>query len=240
MDTVVKVCKKHGELSIENTYLLKIKSGNKIRMCSICKKGYRTDWGKRNPEKVKVAQEKAKEQRLIELANGTLQKNCHRHGELHISKIRVDARGTRICRLCGNEDKIKSKKKVDPTNEKYKAWLYSDRERVQRYRKQDSPNRRKRQNRSYHRLKVTNPEKHKMKQKQKNVYSRKYCKRLDDSYINSLLRTFRTGGRKNKFYLYLKGASFPKELIDLVKEQIKLRRKLRGKNVKNNNNESST
>jgi len=237
---IIKVCKKHGELGIENTYLFKIKSGNQIRMCLICKKGYKNDWAKLNPEKLKIAQQKKKEGRLQELNNGTLKKICPRHGDLPISKIRIDARGTRVCRLCSNEDKIKSKKKVDPNGEKYKKWLYSDRERVQRYRKQDNPNRLKRQMKAYYRRKENDPVKHRMKARQRLDFGIKSRERLYDSYIINLLRTIRTGGKNNRFYHYLKGASFPKEMIDIVKAQIILKRKLRRKNVRDKNNQRSS
>jgi len=232
---IIKVCKKHGELGIENTYLLKTKSGNQIRMCLICKKGYKNDWAKLNPEKLKIAQQKKKLKRLKELENGTLKKICNRHGDLPISKIRVDARGTRVCRLCSNEDKVKSKKKVDPNGEKYKKWLYSDRERVQRYYKQDKHNKLKRQMKAYYRIKENDPVKYRMKERQKLNCAMKSRERLDDRYIVTLLRTIRAGGRKNRFYYYLKDANFPKEIIDVVKAQIKLRRKLRSKNVRDKN-----
>jgi hypothetical protein len=238
--TIVKTCKKHGELTIENTYLLKTKLGNKIRMCSICKRGYKNDWSKLNPEKVIISQEKKKAKRLIELKNGDLKKVCSRHGELHISKIRVDSRGTKVCRLCSNEDKLKSKRKVDPDGERYKKWLYSDRARVQRYYAQDKPKKLKRQMKAYYKMKENNPEKYKMKERQKLDCAIKSRERLDDSYITNLLRTIRTGGRKNRFYHYLKGATFPKEMLDTVKVQIKLRRKLRGKNGKNHDNERAS
>ena len=164
---IVKVCKKHGELKIEDTYQLKTKIGTLIRMCSICKKGYRNDWAKLNPEKVKIMGQNAKIKSLNELANGTLKKTCPRHGELLVSHIRIDARGSKICRLCSNEIKRKSIKKVDPTGEKYRKWLYSDRERVQRYYANDYPKKLKRQMKAYYKIKENDPEKYKMKERQK-------------------------------------------------------------------------
>ena len=66
----IKICKKHGELEDKDTYLMKTSSGNLIKMCSICKRGYKNDWAKLNPDKVKISQLKKREKRLKELENG--------------------------------------------------------------------------------------------------------------------------------------------------------------------------
>lgn len=232
---IVKVCKKHGELTEENTYFQKTKSGNKIRMCSICKKGYRCDWAKLNPEKVKVSQIKMRENRLKELENGTLKKTCKKHGELPIDRIRIDARGTKICRYCSNEQSYSSH-----DNPKYKArqkeWYHSDIDRKRRYAKNDNPKRKIRQKRYYHELKIKDPEKHKEQELKKKKWAREGCKKLNDGYVNGLLRTIRTGGKKNIKYEFLSGVTIPKEITELKKVQILLNRELRKQRKLKNGN----
>ena len=227
-DGIVKICKKHGKLTIENTYLLKTKSLKMIRMCYICKKSYRYDWGKLNPEKLQERYKRNLEINSKKLLDGTLTRKCKTHGDLPIEKIRVNSRGETVCRICCNLSKKRQRLK-DPEGfkEKYNKWLYSDRERVQRYYKNDKPKRRIRQNKAYHRRKLNDPIKHLEKQKMKEVNAINARKRLDDSYINSLLKTFRKGGINNKFYHYFSGAKFPKQFIDFYKEQIKIKRKLK-------------
>ena len=100
----IKICKKHGELEDKDTYLMKTSSGNLIKMCSICKRGYKNDWAKLNPDKVKISQLKKREKRLKELENGTLKKICKTHGELTIDRIRIDTRGSLICKICDSEN----------------------------------------------------------------------------------------------------------------------------------------
>jgi len=229
MSEIVKICKKHGELTIEHTYLLKTKVGNLIRMCSICKKGYRNDWAKLNPEKVKISQVKTKEKRFNELQKGTLKMNCRVHGGIPIDRIRIDARGTRICRICSNEQSYNSHEKNPNYKENQKVWYHSDIERKRRYAENDRPKRKIRQRRYYHELKVKDPEKHQYKESLRRKAHRKSVKNLSDYYVKSLLKTIRSGGRKNRFYHYLSGAVFPQYLIDLVKNQIKLKRKLKEK-----------
>ena len=225
MTNIVKICKKHGELTIENTYTIKPKT-KKIILCFICIKENKREWKKNNADRIKLSQEKTKAKRLQELENGTLKKICKTHGDLSIEKIRIDARGTKICRLCSNETKVKSVKKVDPTGEKYRAWLYSDRERVQRYRKNDYPKRVIRQRNRYHRKKH-DPEWIENKLSLQRKYSSKDRLNLSDRYINSQLKIIRSGGKNNRFYKYLSGAEFPKEIIDLKRIQINIKRKIK-------------
>lgn len=222
----VKTCKKHGELEEKDTYLMKKKCGTMIRMCSICKRGYRTDWDKRNPEKVKLRQEKNRKKRIQDLNIGVIKKNCKKHGDLPIDEIRVDSRGSTICKKCHNEVKRKSKKKVDPDNERYRKWLYSDMERVYRYRDNDYEKRKIRQRKSYHRNKVRKDWiQHRLEIQRKNALVKR--NELSDTYIRTLIKTFRYGGIKNRYYKYFSGMNVSPDVIELKRSMIKLKRKIR-------------
>ncbi len=226
---IVKVCKKHGELSLEQTYRTYTKKADRWNvLCLLCKKEYRNDWAKRYPEKVVQSRVKMRENRLLELKKGILKKICKQHGELPIEKIRVDARGTKVCRYCSNEQANKAH-----ANPEYKKrareWLYSDPERVRRYRTQDIKNRNKRNIRRYHRIKATDPEKHKLIEAKKRELALKGREALNDGYVAGLLRTRRSGkcGSVNYQYEYLAGWEVPKEIIEIKKMVIKIRREIK-------------
>ncbi len=232
---VTKICKKHGELKEKDTYSVTSKQGTLITLCSICKKGYRNDWAKLNPDKVKLSQIKKREKRLEELKKGTLKKNCKVHGDLPIEKIRVDARGTRICRICSNEQAYKSHKNNPNYKENQKKWYHSDIDRKKRYAENDKPKRRIRQRRYYHELKITDPEKHQYLESIRRKAARRASKNLDDSYVKRLLKTIRSGGKKNRQYQFLSGIEIPQEIVEIKKLQIKLNRELRKQRKKNGN-----
>jgi hypothetical protein len=228
MSEIVKICKKHGELTIDNTYLQFTKNKNKqCRMCLICKKGYRNNWSKLNPDKLIRAQAIKKTKRLKEAEDGILSYLCKTHGQIPIDRIRIDARGTKICRICSNLQK-QNQRDRDPEGykKKYHEWLYSDRTRVQRYRKQDQPNRQKRQVKSYHRMKIVDPVNFKRKERLKLDNAIKYRKNLTDSYVKSQLKDFRVQHNK---VLYRKSLNIeiPKELIEAKKELMRFKRKLK-------------
>lgn len=233
MRDIIKVCKKHGELSVSQTYIMLTKNKNKCVMCLICKKGYRRDWAKLNPEKVKLRQDRIREQRLGELKDGTLKKKCPKCGDLPIEKIRVDARGTLVCRPCSNLIKRKSIAKVDPNLERYRLWLYSDRERVKRYRQNDKPKRRIRQIKAYHRMKIEDPVNHRRKEAIKLKSAIKYRKELRDNYVKTILMDIRTGSRENLTRFRLDRKMISQELIELKKIQLLLKRKIKDVNKNN-------
>ena len=234
MTEIVKFCKKHGELEEKDTYFLKSKLGKMTRMCSICKRGYRNDWAKLNPEKVKLSQEKNRLKRLEELAKGTLTKICKRHGALPIEKIRIDVRGTRVCKLCDGEN-TKSYKNKDPDKYRKRAieWLHSDPERKRRYREKDKPKRRIRQSRLYAKWRKI-PEKNKRMRDQSEKSRKKAIANLSDSYVSSLIKDIKRGHNTRVERVYLKNVEIPREIIEVRKLQIKINRELRKQRKQNN------
>lgn len=231
-----KVCKKHGELSVDQTYLLKRKRTALIRMCLICKKGYKNDWKEKNPEKLKLSQEKLRISRLEELKNGSLNFICKVHGKLPTNRIRVNARGTIICRDCANIIKEKSIKNDPDYKEKKRKWLYSDRERVVRYRKQDIPNRVKRNRKRYFKLKEDDPVKFRNMQLEKMKSMKKKVEELDKGYIEHLIRSKSFGSKKNRQYEYYNSGIIPDDLIELKRLEIKLKREIRkNRRIENGN-----
>jgi hypothetical protein len=158
---------------------------------------------------------------------GELKKICKKHGEIPSEKIRVDVRGTKICKICDAENAKKYKNK-DPVayREKYRKWFYSDRERVMRYWKNDYEKRKIRQVKAYHRTKIMNPEKHREKELKKNEYHRKASDRLDDYYVRGLLKDCRIQVDKKRTRERLVNDDIPDEIVQLKKIQLKINRAL--------------
>lgn len=228
MSEVVKVCKKHGELKESDTYLLKnSKSGNLIRLCSICKKGYRNNWSKLNPDKVKLSQIKMRNKRLEELENGTLKKICKRHGELPLSKISINARGALVCRLCGIENKNKViQKDPDKFKKRVRDWYHSNLDRKKRYAENDKLKKRIRQKRLYQKWKKI-PEKKDRMDKQAKESRDRARENLSDSYLRSLIKNFRQGGKNNLTRVYLKDVEVPPEILEIKRLAVKINREKR-------------
>lgn len=238
MSDIVKICKKHGELTLEQTYEMFRKKYNKsYLMCCICKKGYRNDWAKLNPEKVKSSQEKKRQKRLHELSEGRLTKHCKRHGDIPIEKIRVDTRGTKICRLCDVENKrALIKRNPEKFKKRVAAWLHSDPERKRRYRENDKPKRRIRQRRLYKKW-MQIPEKKKRIGEQSEKSRKKSVQNLSDAYIKAQIRNYRRGRYKGPNFesQYLADIVIPNEVIELKRQIIKLSREIRKRRNKDGN-----
>lgn len=147
MNEIVKVCAYHGELTANKTYIRKI-SNKQYFYCKKCLQ--QNSWRKRNPEKDRNNIQKRKEKYLIQLQDKPLVKICINHGNIPIDRIRINSRGELVCRICVNEQRKKSRDNDPNHKEKVHKWLYSDRERINKYRKQDKPNRLKRQKKRWH------------------------------------------------------------------------------------------
>ena len=226
MNGVVKSCKKHGDLTVENTYLMNTKSGNQIRMCSICKRGYRNDWAKLNPEKVKLLQIKKRETRLKELEDGTLKKNCKKHGELPVEKIRIDVRGTRVCKLCDAESVKKSRNSNKEVYlKKCKEWRKKNPDKMKKYEINYKPRRKETAKALYQKWRSDPVQREKI-HKWNRKSGKKAIKELSDAYIKGLVKTYRRGGKKNRLYHYMK-VDVPQEIIELKRMQVKLNREIR-------------
>jgi len=226
-DDIIKICKKHGGLTVENTYLINSKSGNTARACSICRKGYKKDWQKRNPEKYKKWGSERKYSALKELENGNVKKNCKKHGDIPLDRIRIDTRGTLICKICDNENKKNSvnKNKIEYIK-KCREWRKRNPEKLKQYALNYKP-KRKPTDKAIYKNKKNNPLLNKKMLEQQRKSAQKARDSLSDAYVRSQIRVYQRGGKNNQTRFYMKGIQIPQEIIELRKIQIKLNRELR-------------
>lgn len=228
MSEIVKTCRKHGGLQIDDTYLMKTKVGNLIRMCILCKRGYRNDWAKLNPEKVKISQIKKRIKRIKELDEGILSKNCKRHGSIPIDKIRIDTRGTHVCKLCDAENGKKFRDSHKETrSKKCKEWRIKNPDKMKKCAINYKP-RRKETTAALRKRWMADPVQREKIHNWQRKSGKKAIEDLSDAYIKGLVRSYRTGGKKNRFYLYMK-VDVPQEIIEIKRAQVKLNRAIKRK-----------
>jgi hypothetical protein len=232
---IVKVCKKHGELTIDNTYQVKTQYGIIILMCSICKKGYRRDWAKLNPEKVKLREERKKLIRIEEFKSGTIKKKCKRHGDIPIEKMRIDTRGTIVCKLCDAENAAKLRDKDNELHlKKCKEWRKKNPDKMKKY-GENYKKRRKVTSKALYQRWMKDPVQKEKIGAWKKKSQHKAVKEMSDAYVRSLAKTYRVGGKKNRHYEYLK-IDIPQEIIELRRMQLKINRELRKQRKLKNGN----
>jgi len=207
-----KTCRKHGVLKPEDTYCYRSSS---YIGCKLCKNGYK-NWAVNNPDKKKAAEVKKRTERLAEQAAGTLKLHCPKHGDIPCEKIRIDSRGTKICRQCSNEICAKSHSRPE-YKKRAREWLHSDPARKRRYRLNDYTKRRIRQRRRYHEIRK-NPELNAKLRIKERKNATKGRERLNNHYIRILL----SGSR----YAWPYG-DIPQDVIDLKKASVLLVREIR-------------
>lgn len=228
MTDIVKICKIHGELSAEKS-LKKINKNRTYYLCKECHNDHKRITSK-SPEKYKKAEEL---KQLLHL--GQITKICNKHGELPADRIRINSRAEIICRICVNEISIRAKEKdKDYWAKKCKEWRKKNPEKLRAYWESYKPQRRINQ-KKYYKEWMKDPEKKKIIRERNYKSSTKKRIELSDSYVRALIKTIRTGGRKNQKYFYLE-SEIPKEVLEIKKLQIQLRRKLKQqRDVKNGN-----
>jgi hypothetical protein len=197
MTLTLKVCKKHGALSVENTYLRKNKNYSE---CKLCQKEKRIEWVKNNKEKYRLAQKKA-QKKYREENKEKRKESCKKYYNLHKEKIA-----------------IKSKEYYSKNPEKRKlAWKKYQKENREAIWE-------KKKNKYYSNLeknrKIRRVNAKKYYEKNKNIIidkKRQDVVKLNDHYIISCL-TQRSG---------LRTKDIPQELILAKREHIKLKRKIK-------------
>lgn len=109
MNDIVKICKKHGELTKE---MVSINRKN-VLICKKCRNNQTTEWRIKNKENLKLKclnlRKLAKENKVLKI--------CKIHGKLDGKDILIDIRAKRICGLCRRKkslERYRKEKKSKP------------------------------------------------------------------------------------------------------------------------------
>lgn len=203
MTDIIKICKKHGELSAENCYFRKNRNCSECRLCmrESCKKIYYKDIEKTRL-KQKLYWQNNKESKSIKDAK-------YRNGpnrERILSKKREWQSKQIKYKDFSDEKKSLLRKKA---REKYREISNQDikKSRISSFNKKEYLKEWKLQNRDEY-------------LKNKREHSKKIAKELSDGYLINLIRY----GAKS-----IPSSQIPKELIELKRIHIKLKRKIKEK-----------
>lgn len=210
MSEIVKTCKVHGGLTKEQTWIKhEPKRGKSYVRCRLCQRENKLEWENKNKERVAATKERIRNRRLAERAQGTLKKTCKRHGELLLEQIRIDRRGTRMCRLCDAEV---YRKKTEEMRE-------HDRERIRKRRAANPERAREVRMQAYYRMVYDMPKLTKpwtlrtLTKERQNERNRRRSKELKDYYIRKLL--------------HAKKGDVPQKLIELKRALTILKREIK-------------
>lgn len=134
-EEIIKVCKKHGELKKEESYSY-ISYKNKIYYkCIYCIRINHS-----NNEIIRRTNGAIK--RKLLLNDKSISKKCKRHGLIKKENIRIDLRGTIICRICDRDNRKKYiSENLERHNKVTKEWRLNNKDKLRKYYQNSKPKR---------------------------------------------------------------------------------------------------
>lgn len=167
------------------------------------------------------------------LEDGILKKNCKKHGDILLEKIRVDVRGTVVCKLCDAESAQKLRDKDRPLHlKKQKEWRQKNPEKMRQYGQNYRPKRHIVARKLYKKW-IKIPEQKEKMDKWRKESSKRARENLSDAYVKALIKDFKIGKNGRTEHTYLKGVPISRDVIELKKMQVKLNRYIRKERKKN-------
>lgn len=216
-------CNIHGWLKKENLYFRKIKEKYYQPSCKECVKQKTTkDYYDNRDIRLQKHREYEKENADIIKLKSKIYRDKNKDLIYQRLKERIRKNPEHFKRLA-KLNRIKNAEKIKIIN---KAYVSENREKVRETTKNYYE-------RNKERLLLKRKEWINRTRKIRNEKARQYTKKavdeLRDSYIRLILKTYQKGDKKGKEYIYLKEIEIPQELIDIKRNLIKLKRKLKEK-----------